>query len=75
MTLSTDQMTAIKEGEAVRVREDGLECVVLRADMYDCVRSLIEGGPPSIDEQKRILRHVGELAGWDDPEMDIYDLP
>lgn len=35
MTLSADQLTAIKHGEAVRVREEGLECVVLLADVYE----------------------------------------
>jgi hypothetical protein len=35
MTLSADQLTAIKHGESVRVREDGLDCIVLRADVYE----------------------------------------
>jgi hypothetical protein len=75
MTLSAEQLTAVKEGEAVRVREDGVECVVLRADMYDRVRSMLEGGPPTLEEQRYMLHEIGNMAGWNDPEMDVYDQP
>jgi hypothetical protein len=44
MTLSMDQVRAIQDGEAVPVvpPEVGEECILLRKDVYDRVRSVIE---------------------------------
>ena len=50
--------------------EDGA-FVVLRADLYELVRSLIEGDELTIDVQRRWLSELGKSAGWDDPTMDV----
>jgi len=41
--------------------------------MYDRVKALLEEDLPSEEEQLYFLREAGKAAGWDDPEMDIYD--
>jgi hypothetical protein len=47
--------------------------VLLRADIYERLHLLFEGGPLSKDEQKWLLNEAGKRAGWDDPEMEVYE--
>jgi hypothetical protein len=60
------------EQEGVMPIEGGA-FVVLRADLYERVRSLIEGEELTIDEQRRWLSELGKSVGWDDPAMDVYN--
>ncbi len=49
MNLTIEQIEAIKEGEPVRVAnsEVGMDCVIVRADIYENVQSLLnDGGDP-----------------------------
>ncbi len=72
MQLSSQQIEAIKGGEAVRLvpPEIGRECVVVRSDIYQRIGQFIEDLDPSraymaIDEAWR--------EGWDTPQMAEYD--
>jgi hypothetical protein len=47
--------------------------VLLRADAYERLHMLLEHGPLSIEEQRSLLHEAGKRAGWDDPEMDVYN--
>jgi hypothetical protein len=47
--------------------------VVVKAAVYERLRSLLETGPLSIEEQKAMIAHIGKRAGWDDPRMDVYN--
>ncbi|HVC93100.1 MAG TPA: hypothetical protein VND64_05385 [Pirellulales bacterium] len=47
--------------------------VVIPETLYDRVRSLFDDRPLSRDEQLYFLREAGKRAGWDDPEMDVYN--
>lgn len=50
------------------------EYVLLQAEMYDQLQGLLAPDarvPP--DEQRALLLQAGLRAGWDDPEMDIYN--
>ncbi len=47
--------------------------VLLRADIYERLHLVFEKGPLSKAEQQVLLHEAGKRAGWDDPEMDIYD--
>jgi len=40
---------------------------------YERFKALFEEDPLSSAEQRSLLREFGKRAGWDDPEMDIYD--
>jgi hypothetical protein len=45
--------------------------VLIKADTYEQLQGLV--GPLSVAEQKAVLRHAGEKAGWDDPALDVYN--
>lgn len=47
--------------------------VLLRAEVYERFKSLFEDDPVTERERLFQLRQFGERAGWDDPEMDVYD--
>jgi hypothetical protein len=74
MHLSEEQMTALRNGEAVRTRDNDLECVVMRADIYDRVRQLLyDDSNWTDDDLRRLLAKSAEGNGWNEPEMDAYD--
>ena len=74
MRLSEQQMTALRNGEAVRTLDEDLECV-------SCVRTSMTGsnsccttiGDWTDDELRRALAQSAEANGWNEPEMDAYD--
>ena len=47
--------------------------VLVRADVYDRFKSLFEEDPATQRERLFQLEQFGRRAGWDDPEMDVYD--
>jgi hypothetical protein len=47
--------------------------VLIRADMYERFKPLFEEDPITDRERLFQLQKFGQRAGWDDPEMDIYD--
>lgn len=49
------------------------EYVLLRADLYERIKPLFEEDPLTREEQLYFLREAGKRAGWDDPEMDVYN--
>ncbi len=55
--------------------ETRAEYVVLPAERYDRLLGPIgyDDGPLTPEERHFLIRQAGERAGWDDPEMDIYD--
>jgi hypothetical protein len=60
------------EQDGVMPIEDGA-FVVVRADIFENVRSLIDGNELTLDEQRRLLAELGKSVGWDDPAMDAYN--
>lgn len=63
-------------GRPVRLAdpETRSEYVVLQADVYDQLRGLLyDDAPLTTDERRGLLVRAGLRAGWDDPEMDVYD--
>jgi hypothetical protein len=74
MNLTEQQKEAVRNGEAVRVRDDGLECVVVRADVYDRVRQLLYADTDWTDDELRnALAKSAEANGWNEPQMTAYD--
>lgn len=47
--------------------------VLLRADLYERVRPLVEEEDLTAEEKLFLLAQSGQRAGWDTPEMDDYD--
>ena len=65
MNLTKQQKVAVRSGEAVRVQDDDLECVVVRADVYDRVRELLYADTDwTDDELRRALAKSAEANGW-----------
>ena len=70
MELSADQVRAVARGEAVPITVDQTLCVLIRADIYERIREMldIEAAYPLIDEAFQ--------EGWEAPGMadcDRYD--
>lgn len=74
MNLTKQQKVAVRSGEAVRVQDDDLECVVVRADVYDRVRELLYADTDwTDDELRRAIARSAEANGWNEPQMTAYD--
>jgi hypothetical protein len=74
MNLTEQQKVAVRSGEAVRVRDDDLECVVVRADVYDRVRELLYADTDWTDQElRRALAKSAEANGWNEAKMTAYD--
>jgi hypothetical protein len=75
--LTEAQWADVTQGNEVPVRVCGpaqsASFVLVRADVYERFRSLFEEDPVSEQERLFQLQQFGRRAGWDDPEMDLYD--
>ena len=50
------------------------EYVLLQAAIYDQLHGLLSDDTPlTPDERRAVLLQAGLRAGWDDPEMDVYN--
>lgn len=47
--------------------------VLIADEHFERLNALLNLAPLSLDEQQQALRDAGQRAGWDDPEMDVYD--
>lgn len=75
--LSDEQQQALHEqGDGpVHVVDPGTRkmYVIMNVLQYERVKPFFEDDPLSEGEQKEVLRQAGERAGWNDPEMDVYN--
>ena len=75
--LTDAQWADIARGSDVPVRVSdparSATFVLVRADVYERFRSLFEEDPVTERERRFQLEQFGKRAGWDDPEMDVYD--
>ncbi len=70
MHLTKEQREAVENGEAVPLTIDGTECVVIKKDVYESVRELIDDAHP-----RTMKKHLSKIMqeDWSDPNMDVYD--
>ena len=47
--------------------------VLVTEELYERIRDLLVPERLTKAEQQAVLRAAGKRAGWDDPEMDVYD--
>lgn len=74
MDLSLQQRESLERGDAIPLSEAGIACVLVRADVFARLKYLVyDDSPLSADEKTRLLIEAGKRAGWDDPEMDVYN--
>ena len=76
--LTQEQREQLRQANGAEVRlrdsEAGREYVIVPAETFDRLRSLLyEDGDWTPEEQLCLLAESGKRAGWDDPEMDIYN--
>jgi hypothetical protein len=75
--LTDSQWFDISQGQETPVRvcdpSHNANFVLVRAEVYERFKSLFEDDP--VTEQERLfhLEQFAKRAGWNDPEMDIYD--
>ena len=79
LTISKELQQAIQESKDNLVRlidpETNTEYVVLLAEIFEQLQNGIyyDDGPITEEEQTALLIECGLRAGWDDPEMDVYN--
>ncbi len=66
------------QGQPVRLvdpEETNVVYVVLSAEIYDKMMQglFYDDNPLTSEEQRNLLIKAGLRAGWDDPDMDIYN--
>jgi hypothetical protein len=75
--LTEEQWADVLQGSdgPVRVSDPGENAtfVLVRADAYERFKALFEEDPVTQQERLFQLEQFGRRAGWDDPEMDVYD--
>jgi len=75
--LTEEQWANVLQGGEVPVRVndpgDHARFVLVRADVYERFKALFEADPVTHQERLFQLHQFGKRAGWDDPQMDLYD--
>jgi hypothetical protein len=73
MTLTAEQVAALKHGEPVRLRppELGAECVVLRADVYERIQTALDDSL-SAEQVGVLVERVMRDEDQGDPLLDSY---
>lgn len=72
MTLTEEQLAAIEGAGNVQLAVDGIECVLVRSDVYDRIRGVL-GDDWSHEEMLLALARSSKENGWDEPGMEVYD--
>jgi hypothetical protein len=72
VTLTKEQHATITATGNVRITVDGIECVLVRSDIFDRVRNIL-GDDWSHDDMRKALARSSKENGWDEPGMDAYD--
>ena len=78
IALSEELRQAVKDSKGNLVRlvdpETNAEYVVLPAETFAQMQEkLYDDGPLTLEEKRAMLVKAGLRAGWNDPEMDVYD--
>ena len=79
IALSKEIQQAVRAAKENPVRlidpETHVEYVVLTAETFEQMRNEVyyDDGPITEEERRYLLIQAGLRAGWDDPEMDIYN--
>jgi hypothetical protein len=76
LTEQQHQQLSQTNGHEVRVCDPQTrkEYVLLSAEVYERLKRLLyDDSDWTPEEQLQLLAMSGKKAGWDDPEMDVYD--
>jgi len=76
MPKELQQAVRTSQGQPIRLADPEMntEYVVLPAEIYDQMQGLLyDDASLTNDEQQNLLIKAGLRAGWDDPEMEVYN--
>ena len=78
LTIPKELQQAVRasHGRPIRLTDPDThaEYVLLQADMYDQIHGLLyDETPLTPGERRAVLIQAGLRAGWEDPEMDVYN--
>ena len=48
-------------------------CVLVSEEHYERIQALLAAARIPLEEQRQLLHTAALRAGWDDPEMEVYD--
>lgn len=69
MQLTNKQLQTVRSGKSVRLTEEGTDLVVLRADVFERLRSLLYDDSPWTDEEMdRLAAADADCLGWEGME-------
>ena len=72
MTLTEEQVRAVKNGESIRLDPDiGTECVILRADIFDRVKALLDDNV-SFEQVGILVNNALRDDDKNDPLLESY---
>ncbi len=74
MHFTDEQLKSVRDGEPLQFTEDDTNFVLMRADLYERLKAQFDDNPLTSDERLRLLQAFGKRAGWEDPEMDVYEV-
>jgi hypothetical protein len=73
LNLTDEQLESVKSGQPLRFAEGGTDFLLIRADLYEQVHGPLDDSPLTEQERRQLLQSFGKRAGWEDPEMDVYE--
>jgi hypothetical protein len=62
MNLSSDQLRSLEHGDPVRVNEAGIDCILVRADVFDQIKRALSFDEWSDDEMRAIAERTFDDA-------------
>lgn len=70
MNLTSEQRHTLQQGEAVPMMVDETKCVLIRNDVYEQLKELLDDWDPRL-----LRRHLATMMAedWNDPVMNVYD--
>ncbi len=69
MGINSEQLDALRRGEWVELKENGMNLVVLRADVFDRLRETTYDASPWTDEELDLLAaEDADALGWEGME-------
>jgi PHD/YefM family antitoxin component YafN of YafNO toxin-antitoxin module len=77
LTLSDQQREAIEQGSSplyVTNPQNQARYVLLPAEEYERIRALLDEDDFDIRETYALQEKVARAEGWDDPELDVYNI-
>jgi hypothetical protein len=69
MSLTLEQLEAVRRGQSVHLSEGDTDLVVLRADVFERLRGLVYDDSPWTDEEMDLLAlEDADILGWEGME-------